>query len=321
MTKCNLCGSGASKKMYVFNYSAFRINAPFNVVQCKNCGFIYNSPRLSEEKLCALYNKEYYVFDEARDQYYWENAIYDYLTKIKRFEDSSKNKILEIGCSKGFLLKIAKDNGWEVCGVEISPYASKYARETFGLNVVTGTFERAQLGNKKFDLIIALDLIEHVVSPKDLVRTCMTKLKNDGVLILETPNFGSIYRRITKRNWVGFNPFHIYYFTPRTLSEMAENCGFRISRLETSNEKFLKKKYFQSYIKSYVRGLLLPADFLRTNENFSVDKSIKSNPRKIVNNSKKTVFNPLLDSIIKFTSPLVEKALLADQLVVHLIKK
>jgi len=73
--------------------------------------------------------------------------------------------MLDVGCNLGFFLSVARAQGYEVHGVEISAESVKYAQEQLNLDVVCGTIETASYPDRSFDVITLWDVIEHVPQP------------------------------------------------------------------------------------------------------------------------------------------------------------
>lgn len=220
----------------------------FVLVKCSSCGHVYNNPRLTIERLNQLYNKDYYRFDERwEEKRVWLPALQDYVNKIKPYETRLPQKqLLDIGCGPGFLMKICQDNGWQVEGVDVCAQAVEYGRTNFGLNIESGNFNEIDFKRKKFDLILALDFLEHLEDPVGFLRRCYDLLEEKGILIIETPNFASIYKKVTGRFWVGFNPYHIQFFSVDTLRRVVEQSDFKILDLYTTfNDVFAKRNLWR----------------------------------------------------------------------------
>ena len=77
-----------------------------------------------------------------------------------------------------------------------------------------------------------LNLIEHVANPRDIFLKAAGHLKDDGVIILKTPNFKSLDARIFRhRSWAGYHtPRHFVLFCRESLSRLADECGLRVER-------------------------------------------------------------------------------------------
>lgn len=130
----------------------------------------------------------------------------------------SEGKLLDIGCATGKFLEMARSNGWDVYGVEISAYAANRARNR-GLNVHTGTLESASYDTGFFDIITAFDVLEHLVDPKGFLHEVRRILKPGGTFILLTPNAGAYRAKTLGDQWIGFTASleHTLYFTPDSL--------------------------------------------------------------------------------------------------------
>jgi len=136
-------------------------------------------------------------------------------------------RLLEIGCAYGFFLREAAPF-YDIQGLEISDDAAAFARER-GLPVVTGVADDAafaQLG--RFDVIVLLDVIEHLVDPAGTLALCHRHLESGGVIVITTGDFASLYARLSGRNWrLMTPPQHLWYFTPTSMAGLSASVGLR----------------------------------------------------------------------------------------------
>jgi len=100
-----------------------------------------------------------------------------------------------------------------------------------GFDIDVGDAE-TYVAAEPYEVIFAGDLIEHLSNPGRFLACCRQNLVNRGHLILSTPNtysFGKLVRVAMRRtNEPPVNPEHTFYFTPRTLEQLATRYGFRI---------------------------------------------------------------------------------------------
>jgi len=227
MIKCNLCNSDEHQALYRIN----RGGKKFNIVKCKKCGLVYINPQPTKDELARYYNALYSVPLEANKKGQAKKAR-EILKEISKHKQGKS--LLEIGCSYGFLLDFMKKKGWRVKGVEISKEASNYAREKLGLDVFTGTLE--ECGEKEqFDVILMLDLVEHLMNPYKTLSLARDCLKSNGILILTTPNIDSLVARITGKGWEWMiPPEHLFYFSPITISSLLNKNNFNVISLKTN---------------------------------------------------------------------------------------
>ena len=227
--KCNLCGSDNTNLLYTKD--------SFKIVICKNCGLVYINPRLDSKTLDQLYNKDNKDFD---DQHFKTNINYYINTKKddkKTFERrlnliqkyKKQGKLLDIGCSIGTFLDIARKNGWDTFGIDLSKASIDYCTKELKLNVKQGKLEDIKFPSNSFDVVIMSDLLEHVPNPMATLKEANRILKKDGLLFITTPNIGSTTARLMKTRWVHLKPReHIYYFTPKTIEKALSKTGFKL---------------------------------------------------------------------------------------------
>jgi SAM-dependent methyltransferase len=139
-------------------------------------------------------------------------------------------RLLDIGCATGSKLLAAKQVGYQVAGVEISPYAAEFARRQ-GFNVFTGELESAPFAEQSWDVILCHHVLEHLPRPSRLIRRCFELLRPGGILVVEVPDFGSLPARGLLMGWPHFKPMeHIHYFERPSLARLLAGQGFRILR-------------------------------------------------------------------------------------------
>lgn len=263
-TKCNLCGSSHSINAYELEDLLLdRLETRATIVQCLECGLLYQNPRPSIEEMQAYYPDDYqpYQVDIHNQSYILRKAIeFGYQSRIHNITDfKSQGKLLDIGCAGGeFLEHFRKIPGWIVSGVELNPFASQVARDK-GLEIFTGTLEQAHFPDHSFDVITMWDVLEHLHDPKGTLQEIRRILKPGGLVALRLPNGDSWDRLLFGRFWSGFDaPRHLYIFTHATMKEILKKTGFSLLRMSTRQGSYL--------------GFTLSIDFWMTARNYSITK-------------------------------------------------
>ena len=151
-------------------------------------------------------------------------------------------RVLELGCSTGYMSRIFRDRGCQVVAVEIDPEAAGRAA-AFCERVVVGDLDRldlsAELGEDRFDVVVAADVLEHLRDPLALLRQVKRHLKPDGFLVASIPNIahgsvrlGLLAGLFPNDNRVGLlDRTHLRFFTRQTMEELLDAAGFAIGRL------------------------------------------------------------------------------------------
>ncbi len=140
-----------------------------------------------------------------------------------------KGRLLEIGCAYGFFLEEARQAGFEVNGIELAEAASAHARAR-GLNVLTGMLDEATLEPLgQMDVIVLLDVIEHLPDPRAALALCAKSLRTSGIIVLTTGDFGSLTARSTRAHWrLMTPPQHLWFFNQDSIRNLAGSAGLRV---------------------------------------------------------------------------------------------
>lgn len=218
-TSCILCSAN--------NHTVVKqVRGCYWTVRCNNCGLIYIDPQPDQREIRSLYNSQEYFRPKeplhlrSKARRAQANFFAAWLDQIEK--EMPRGKILDIGCAGGEFLERARKRGWEVIGVEISEYAASEGRKKFNLVVYTGTLEEAKLASESFDVVNVTEVIEHVSDPEGFLLEVRRVLKTSGLLTLSTPNFA----RLTGSRSAGGFPYHLYEFSPKTLSRLVSQTGF-----------------------------------------------------------------------------------------------
>ena len=211
----------------------------YKIVRCKNCGLVYVNPQPTGEELNNFYTeiffspKWYIQFPQLTGFDYFKKAASDisgfksYVDQIVKYK--SNGRLLDVGAGDGHLLKFAKRQGFQVWGVEPSPKAANKARKIVNAEIINDFFENVQLSTNFFDVAVSIGTIEHLKNPKQVIEKMHQLLKTDGLLVLQTPNIDSWQYRKQKEKWEQFTvPGHLFYFSPKTLSRLLKEIGFKI---------------------------------------------------------------------------------------------
>jgi SAM-dependent methyltransferase len=138
-------------------------------------------------------------------------------------------RLLDVGCAYGFFLQEAKPF-FDVSGIELAEAAAAHARKS-GLDVRTGVADENLLGRLgTMDVIVLLDVIEHLPSPRDTLALCARHLKPGGIIVITTGDFGSLPARLAGARWrLMTPPQHLWFFTRESIRRMAGSLGLDVA--------------------------------------------------------------------------------------------
>ena len=154
-------------------------------------------------------------------------------------------RVLDIGCSTGFLGEVLIDRGCTVDGVEIDPEAAELARKR-GLRTVTvldldHDDLPAAIGSERYDRIILSEVLEHLVRPGAVLAAAATLLAPGGQIIISVPNVthGSLRLALLQGRWdyrdTGLlDRTHVRFFTEDSIQELVAEAGLQVTRLRST---------------------------------------------------------------------------------------
>ena len=232
--ECNLCGSA--------EHSQRRVVRGYTVVRCDQCGLTFLNPRPVASELSTIYNTAS-CYDGSSDYQGAQVGYTNYLGLVdhlrfvvsellRPLRDATPGVSLDVGCSMGIVMDQLRRRGWTPYGVDVSAYATDYARREMGLNVFTGTLDQVELPPESVDMATMLLTIEHLPDPKSVLRSVRQLLKPGGVLVIATHDVEGLWPRVAGARWRHYNaPEHIYFFSRRTLTRMLSEAGFETFRV------------------------------------------------------------------------------------------
>ena len=228
---CPFCAGDRRERLYT-EHGAIGIS------RCLDCSLIYACPRvrLPEQVYWGdgrIYEEEARLIFEGRAAHHRDPNYLEELCLIRRWKPAGR--FLDVGCNMGMLLRLAKQMGWDVVGVEPSPSLSKIARERNGLQIYNcslGELPKSEEG--AFDVIALSDVLEHIPDPLPFLSEASRFLADDGVLYVKVPNgnwnlfkqwtLGLMGRRPQQGIWDSYE--HVVHYTDRTLRRMLRKAGF-----------------------------------------------------------------------------------------------
>ncbi|MES3005130.1 MAG: class I SAM-dependent methyltransferase [Patescibacteria group bacterium] len=232
----------------------------FNIYKCSNCRMLslYKKPQTLDQ----VYNSEYFSggsggfgyvnYDEDKEP--MRNSFKKYLDLITKISNK-KGKLFDVGAATGFFMSLAKVDGFEVSGVEFSDFAAGQGRSR-GFDIKTGTLDKLAIEEGGYEVVTMLDVIEHMPDPENDIKIIQKMLKQNGLVVVNTPDSGSFYARMMGINWhLVVPPEHIHYFNERGIRELFTRNGFEVLLVTRMSKKFTLEYIFNMLFKWLKVGL------------------------------------------------------------------
>jgi len=218
---CPLCGNANVRPRWCYPLpEASGYNPVFNPIRlwmyCEPCHhmfaryfpekpFIYNdSPRKPNPSFFPYYS--------------------NILSRIGQY--SQGTSLFEVGVGACECLLVAQEMGFDAFGIDVIEKHVQMAREYFNLSAETADFVEFQC-DRKFDIIIMGDVIEHVSDPTLALKKARDLLRDSGALWVSTPNFDSAFAIVAGHNDpMRRQQYHLNYFSRRSFCTLLDKCGF-----------------------------------------------------------------------------------------------
>ncbi len=227
-TTCPLCNLDRASPLFE--------KQGYTLVRCANCELVWVANPPSTDAIIKLYSFEsgyHKVVDTHPTTSPVSNRAFNEYRSISHLR--TPGRLLDIGCSSGAFLSVAQANGWAVTGIELSADTARLAREQKGLDVRVGTVFDQEFEEASLDVITLWDVIEHMPQPGAALERIRHWLKDDGMVVLETPNIGGLFPRVSYRFARMLNywphpepPGHLFQFSKSTMERLLNKAGYSV---------------------------------------------------------------------------------------------
>lgn len=273
--KCNLCGG--EDFIFLRKVMMSPMRGETNLVKCRGCGLVRLNPRYDEEDEKKFYASKHFEWEYIETWTTERMGIFKHNLKMLNAYKKG-GRLLDFGCGIGLFLKIARDNGWDVMGIDISTGAVEYARLTFGIEIIESSMEEANFKDDFFDAVVAFNIIGQLSDPLKELKEIHRVLKENGIISIRVPSPGfnifldsflKFMKRINNKRAGTKRPptFQNYMFNRETAAAMLKKAGFNNitilnSRLYVKNKLIEAIVFFicQSvYYMTFKRCVLTPS--------------------------------------------------------------
>lgn len=207
----------------------------FQLIHNTEYDYLETTPKPSVEDLPGYYKSEDYIshtnskrniFEKVYHQVR-EISLKNKLKLIESFQPKDKT-LLDIGCGTGAFLKVAKDNGWSIYGVEPDKDARAIANSITG-NTIYNTNQLSKFEDHTFDVITLWHVLEHLPNLKEQVSLFKRLLKPEGTLVIAVPNYKSYDASYYKNFWAAYDvPRHLWHFSQTAIKRLFQKENMKV---------------------------------------------------------------------------------------------
>jgi len=218
---CPACAETAAHSVGIKN--------ELEIVCCRSCATFYTpySPWYTSE----LYYQNFYAPGWFSEPEFVHQRAVEITARFSEYRET--NRFLDIGCGAGTLLEAARDDGWLARGVDVSETSVARMRDR-GFEVFHGEVQEARYPEAHFDVITAVELLEHLSDPKVVVEEAARLLRKGGAFWTTTPHGRGISARLLGIKWsINSPPEHLQLFSTSGLKTLFQRAGFREITIRT----------------------------------------------------------------------------------------
>jgi SAM-dependent methyltransferase len=128
--------------------------------------------------------------------------------------------------------------GYDASGVEMSPWVVEFGQKTFGIPVAVGPIEDLDIAPCSLDVIVLMDVLEHLPDPVATMTHCLSLVKPDGLLLIQTPQFreGINFTTLVETKGAFLEQLkadeHLYLFSENSVTQLFEQLGAEYIQFE-----------------------------------------------------------------------------------------
>ncbi|MGY3361841.1 2-polyprenyl-3-methyl-5-hydroxy-6-metoxy-1,4-benzoquinol methylase [Bradyrhizobium sp. GM0.4] len=203
----------------------------YSFYKCQRCDVLFIDPMLSD-RLGEIYPKNYYSYaPNEKAVVRRQRSPHRRLLKLLASVPGDRLSVLDVGGGSGWMLDQVKS-----CSSRVSFTQCVDLDETAKAQAVArghayylGRIEQFET-DRRFDLVLALGLIEHVRDPALVLRRIERLLTANGRVLIMTPNFDALDARLFRhRSWAGYHtPRHFVLFNRQSFTKLAERSGLGV---------------------------------------------------------------------------------------------
>ncbi len=179
------------------------------------------------------FEQDYFEGETFQNWGNYENLVQRNLWKLKKLKTivlqyaTPRHKtLLDIGCAFGHFASLLHTN-FDVAGMDISGYAIMRAKTRLNAPFIQGNVEVGIPFERQFDVITAMDILEHLHSPKIAVTHIYEHLRPGGLFFFETPTITNWMSQLFNKYIFARDKTHVFVKTIEEIDELLTGCRLR----------------------------------------------------------------------------------------------
>jgi hypothetical protein len=159
-----------------------------------------------------------------------------HLAELSEFYGKHKERLTlaDYGCSYPIFLLEARSD-FSTIGIEPDIEACKFGIQN-DIDMYMPEEFFTKVAENSINILRFSHVLEHCISPSEILKRCTEKVKKGGILYISQPNFPVFRYDSGKELRDSVYPEHLHFFSPISLTMMVKNCGYKLIRFFTHTE-------------------------------------------------------------------------------------
>ena len=286
--KCPICYTEVEERSFKETYVSPYNNQEYKRYECPNCDVHWWEPL---KIIPEFYESEAEALYIALHEIVGTRLGENHRAFFKYFPSNVRGKLLDVGCGDGRFLRYAKEQGFEVWGIDFDKKSVENVKRNLGFDTVFAMsleefYEYAKEKNLKFDVITFFEVLEHQDKPREFLEMVKRLLKEGGYIAGSVPNRESMFIELLRFNHGDYPPNHFLRFSKSSLEKTLNFAGFKdveVCKLDFPFIElfpYLEKKLFGNLdkLKIKLKGMVLGDE--RKARVYAVEELAKVSPSK-----------------------------------------
>jgi 2-polyprenyl-3-methyl-5-hydroxy-6-metoxy-1,4-benzoquinol methylase len=287
--KCPICYTEVEERNFKEAYVSPYNNQEYKRYECPNCDVHWWEPlKIIPEFYESEVFENYVVLHEGIGTRLseWHKPFFKY------FPSNVRGKLLDVGCADGRFLRHAKEQGFEIWGIDFDKKSVESAKRNLNIDTVFAMsleefYEYAKEKNIKFDVITFFEVLEHQDKPREFLEMVKWLLKEGGYIAGSVPNREGLFVEISWKYYhVDHPPHHFLRFSKSSLEKALNFSGFKDVEVYKLDFPFIElSPYFEKKLfgdldklKTKLKGMVLGNE--RKARAYRVEELVEVSPNK-----------------------------------------
>lgn len=222
---CPACGSADERHLFHKSGGSY--------VGCNRCKMVYLNPVLKDDALEDYYRNNHQLQGAvvAADMEFYSRLYKKGLASAAQ-QSGATGRILDVGCSMGGFLDIAKSSGWECHGLELNHAEATIAKGK-GHSIQENLLSHAVFA-EKFDVITLWDVFEHIKDGLSFLLEARKHLRSSGIVFVQSPSRDALAAKILQAQCNMFDGLeHVNLYGIDSLTQLCDRAGYELVSYET----------------------------------------------------------------------------------------